>query len=203
MTTNGTTTKSNSNGHTNSVLPDPQTLLARFHELEQRVATLESAPAQSIEDRVSMVVLSGDMDKAVASFIIATGAAAMGLDVSMFFTFWGLNIVKKQKKYAGKDLIQKGFAALLPAGPDQLQLSQMNFFGAGAAILRKTMKEHEVMSLVELVEMAREFGVRMVACDLSQELLGISDDELMDGMEHGGVATFLGDAAASKVTLFI
>jgi peroxiredoxin family protein len=198
MTANGTTVK---NGAANRV--DIEALMARVAELEGRVAGLEEAPAQSIEDRVSMVVFSGDMDKAIASFIIATGAAAMGMEVSMFFTFWGLNIVKKQKKYSEKDLVQKAFAAMLPAGPSQLNLSQMNFFGAGAAIMRKIMKDNDVMSLEEFVEMAQEFGVRMVACDMSQELLGIRDEELLDGMEHGGVATFLGDAAASKVTLFI
>jgi peroxiredoxin family protein len=191
------------NGHNLHTMLETQTLLSRIDELERRVAQLEEAPAQSIEDRVSMVVFSGDMDKAIASFIIATGAAAMGMQVSMFFTFWGLNVVKTQKKFADKNAVQKAFSAMLPAGPEQLNLSQMNFFGAGASIMRKIMKDHDVMSLAEFIEMAQEFDVRMVACDMSQELLGIRDDELMDGMEHGGVATFLGDAATSKVTLFI
>ena len=191
------------NGHNLHTMLEAQTLLSRIDELEKRVAQLEEAPAQSIEDRVSMVVFSGDMDKAIASFIIATGAAAMGMQVSMFFTFWGLNVVKKQKTFADKNAVQKAFSAMLPAGPDQLNLSQMNFFGAGASIMRKIMKDHDVMSLAEFMEMAQEFDVRMVACDMSQELLGIRDEELIDGLEHGGVATFLGDAAASKVTLFI
>jgi peroxiredoxin family protein len=191
------------NGHNLHTMLEAQTLLSRIDDLEKRIAQLEEAPAQSIEDRVSMVVFSGDMDKAIASFIIATGAAAMGMQVSMFFTFWGLNVVKKQKTFADKNAVQKAFSAMLPAGPEQLNLSQMNFFGAGASIMRKIMKDHDVMSLAEFMEMAQEFGVRMVACDMSQELLGIHDEELIDGMEHGGVATFLGDAAASKVTLFI
>jgi peroxiredoxin family protein len=180
-----------------------EALLARIEELEQRLASLEDAPAQSIEDRLSMVVFSGDMDKAIASFIIATGAAAMGMQVSLFFTFWGLNVVKKQKVFRDKNSVQKAFSAVMPAGPDQLNLSQMNLFGAGARVMRKIMADNDVMSLNEFVELAQEFGVRMVACDMSQELLGIHDEELIDGMEHGGVATFLGDAAASKVTLFI
>lgn len=192
-----------SNSHNLHTMLEAQTLLTRIDELEKRVAQLEEAPAQSIEDRVSMVVFSGDMDKAIASFIIATGAAAMGMQVSMFFTFWGLNVVKKQKTFADKNAVQKAFSAMLPAGPDQLNLSQMNFFGAGASIMRKIMKDHDVLSLAEFTEMAQEFGVRMVACDMSQELLGIRDEELIEGMEHGGVATFLGDAATSKVTLFI
>lgn len=182
---------------------DLNTLLERMHALEQRVAELESAPAQDLENRLAMVVFSGDMDRAIAAFIIATGAAAMGMEVSMFFTFWGLNIVKKQKVYTGKNLIEKGFTAMLPAGTQSLGLSQMNFFGAGAALMRKIMQDHEVSSLAELVAMTQELGVRMVVCDMSRELLGVRDEELIDGLEFGGVATFMGDAARSKVSLFI
>jgi peroxiredoxin family protein len=187
-------------------LPDTlstQELLAKIAELEARVASLENAPAQGIEDRLSMVVFSGELDKAIAAFIIATGAASMGLEVSMFFTFWGLGAVKKQKSYAGKNLLEQGFTAMLPAGTQQLGLSQMNFFGAGAQIIRKLMRDHDVASVEELFSLAQELGVRMTVCDMSRELLGIRDSELIDGLETGGVATFMGDAARSKVTLFI
>jgi peroxiredoxin family protein len=180
-----------------------ETLLDRIAALEARVAQLEDAPAQGIEDRLSMVVFSGELDKAIAAFIIATGAASMGLEVSMFFTFWGLGAVKKQKVFAGKNLLEKGFTAMLPAGTQQLGLSQMNFFGAGAQIIRSLMKKHDVASVEELFGLARELGVRMTVCDMSRELLGIREDELIDGLETGGVATFMGDAARSKVTLFI
>lgn len=180
-----------------------QALLDRIAALEARVNDLESTPAQDIEDRLAMVLFSGDLDKSIAAFIIATGAAAMGMEVSMFFTFWGLGVVKKQKKYDGKNLLEKGFTAMLPAGTGQLQLSQMNFFGAGAKIIRKLMRDHEVTSMEEFVELAQELGVRMVACDMSRELLGVRDDELMDGLEFGGVATFMGDAARAKAALFI
>ncbi len=180
-----------------------QALLERIDTLEKRVAELEQAPAQDIENRLSLVVFSGDMDKVIAAFILATGAAAMGLEVSMFFTFWGLSAVKKQKVYVGKNWLEKGFTAALPAGVNKLGLSQMNFFGAGAAIMRKLMRDHGVTTLPELVELAQELGVRMTVCDMSRELLGVRDEELIDGLEKGGVAAFMGDAAASKVTLFI
>ncbi|MGB9737475.1 DsrE/DsrF/DrsH-like family protein [Chloroflexus sp.] len=182
---------------------DTQALLARIAELEQRVAALEQSPAQGIEDRLAMVVFSGDLDKAIAAFIIATGAASMGLEVSMFFTFWGISAVKKQKVFSGKNLLEQGFTAMLPGKLGELGLSQMNFFGAGAQIIRNLMKKHDVASPEELFAMARELGVRMVVCDMSRELLGIKDEELVEGLETGGVATFLGDAARSKVTLFI
>ena len=182
---------------------DTQALLARITELEQRVAALEQSPAQGIEDRLAMVVFSGDLDKAIAAFIIATGAASMGLEVSMFFTFWGISAVKKQKVFSGKNILEQGFTAMLPGKLGELGLSQMNFFGVGAQIIRNLMKKHDVASPEELFAMARELGVRMVVCDMSRELLGIKDEELVDGLETGGVATFLGDAARAKVTLFI
>jgi peroxiredoxin family protein len=183
--------------------PDTQALLARIAELEQRVCTLEDAPAQGIEDRLSMVVFSGDLDKAIAAFIIATGAASMGLEVSMFFTFWGIGAVKKRKLFAGKSLLEQGFTAMLPGKLGETGLSQMNFFGAGAQIIRGLMKKHEVASPEELFALAQELGVKMTVCDMSRELLGIAEAELVDGLETGGVASFMADAARSKVTLFI
>ena len=183
--------------------PDQDTLLNRIAALEQRVAELEQAPAQGIEDRLAMVVFSGDLDKAIAALIIATGAAAMGLETSMFFTFWGIGAVKKGKRYTGKNMLEQGFTAMLPGGLGQLGLSQMNFFGTGAQIIRKLMRDHAVSSPEELFAMAQELGVRMVVCDMSRELLGVRDEELIDGLETGGVAAFLGDAARAKVTLFI
>ncbi len=182
---------------------DTRSLLDRIAALEARVAALEAHPAQGIEDRLAMVVFSGDLDKAIAAFIIATGAASMGLEVSMFFTFWGLSAVKKQKIFSGKSLLEQGFTAMLPGKLGEMGLSQMNFFGAGAQIIRGLMQKHEVSSPEELFDLARELGVRMVVCDMSRELLGIKDEELVDGLETGGVATFLGDAARARVTLFI
>jgi peroxiredoxin family protein len=180
-------------------------LLARLEELEARVAELETSPAQDTEDRLSMVVFSGDLDRAIAAFIIATGAAAMGLEVSMFFTFWGLSVVRKKdnKIFAGKNILEKGFTAMLPGDSLGMGISQMNFFGAGSKVIRKLMRDHDVASLEELMEMAQDFGVRMVACEMSRELLGVKDEELMEGMEIGGVATFVGDASRSKLSLFI
>jgi peroxiredoxin family protein len=184
-------------------LSETRALLERLASLEARVADLEAHPAQGIEDRVAMVVFSGDLDKAIAALIIATGAASMGLETSMFFTFWGISAVKRQKMFAGKSLLEQGFTAMLPGGLGETGLSQMNFFGAGAQIIRGLMKKHAISSPEELFGLARELGVRMVVCDMSRELLGIADAELIDGLETGGVATFLGDAARAKVTLFI
>lgn len=133
--------------------------------LEQRVAALENSPARDIEDRLAMVVFSGALDKAIAAFIIATGAAAMGLEVSMFFTFWGINIIKRERHFGTKGILEKGFSALMPGNSEGLPLSQMNYFGVGAKLIRKVMKDNNVTSLETLIAVAREFDVRLVSCD--------------------------------------
>lgn len=185
------------------IASEQATLAAQLAALQARVAALEVAPAQDIEDRLALVLFSGDLDRAIAAFIIATGAAAVGMEVSVFFTFWGISLVKKERQLAGKSLLERGFAATLPAGPTQTGLSQMNFFGLGATVIRKLMRDHEVASLEELIALARELGVRFTVCEMSRELLGVRDTELIEGLEAGGVAAFLGDAARSKITLFI
>ncbi|HMP40848.1 MAG TPA: DsrE/DsrF/DrsH-like family protein [Roseiflexaceae bacterium] len=182
---------------------DTLALLDRMTALEARITELEAHPAQGVEDRLALVIFSGDLDRTIAALIIATGAASIGMETSIFYTFWGLAAIKKQKIYQGKNLLERGFTAMLPAGLGEMGLSQMNYFGAGAQIIRKLMRERGVASVEELFELARELGVRMIACDMSRELLGIHEDELLGGLETGGVAAFLGDAARAKVSLFI
>jgi len=178
-------------------------LFDRVEYLEQQVAGIIESPAQDIENRLAMVVFSGDLDKAIAAFIIASGAAALGLEVSIFFTFWGINIIKKERQYVDKNLLEKGFTALMPGNSENLPLSQMNYFGMGSKLIRKVMKDKGVSSIEELIETAQELGVQLVSCTMSQELLGISESELMEGTQDGDVATFLRDASRAKATLFI
>jgi peroxiredoxin family protein len=176
-------------------------------DLEARVARLEEQLAQIQqelpENRVSIVVFSGDLDKVLPAFIIATGAAALGMEVSLFFTFWGLSALKKRRVLRGKRLMEKLFALMTPANSQSLGVSKMNFFGIGAKMLRAMMKQKEVASLEELAQMARDMGVRIIACQMSMDVMGIEPDELWDGIEVGGVAAFLADASRSKATLFI
>lgn len=152
----------------------------------------------------SMVVFSGDLDKAIASFIIANGAAAMGRKVTMFFTFWGLNILRKPKKMKlKKTAMEKMFSGMMPRGSQKLGLSRMNMGGMGAKMIRGIMKQKNVNSLEELMQSAMDNGVRVVACQMSMDLMGIRQEELLDGVEIGGVATFLGSAETSDTNLFI
>lgn len=174
-------------------------LAAHVAELEKRLAALE----QRTEDRVTIVVFSGDLDRVLAAFIIATGAAAMGQQASMFFTFWGLSVVKKKNSFAGKTLFQKMMAMMSPGSSQALPVSKMNYFGVGARMLRAMMKDRNVSSLEDLITLAREMGVRMIACEMSRDVMGIKESELMPGLECGGVATFLGDALTSRVSLFV
>jgi peroxiredoxin family protein len=149
------------------------------------------------------VVFSGELDKLLASFIIATGAASMGLQVSMFFTFWGIVALKKTTVYGKKSLLQRLFAALLPSGPEGAGTSRMNWFGLGPCLFKKMMRDHQVEPLAGLIGKARELGVNMVACRMSMDLLGVTEAELIDGVEYGGVAGYLRDASDSRLSLFV
>jgi peroxiredoxin family protein len=158
----------------------------------------------------TIILFSGDFDKVMAAFIIANGAAAMGDDVTIFFTFWGLNVLRKREKVATngngaapKSFLQKAFGGMMPKGTKRLGLSKMNFAGAGAPLMRKVMKDNNAMSLEELVETAREQGVKFVACTLSMDILGFKEEELMDDIEFAGVAAYLGEADEANVNLFI
>ena len=153
----------------------------------------------------TIIVFSGDFDKAMAAFIIANGAAAMGDDVTLFFTFWGLEIVRKSKKVkaSGKSFLQSMFARMMPRGVDKLKLSKMNFAGMGVPLLKKVMRAQGAMSLEDLIASARELGVKFVVCTLSMELLGFKEEELLDGMEYMGVAAYLAEADEANVNLFI
>ena len=152
----------------------------------------------------TMVVFSGDLDKVLASFIIANGAAAMGRPVTMFFTFWGLNALRKPKKQkVKKSLIENMFGGMMPRGTGKLKLSKMNMGGMGTKMMKMVMKDKNVDSLETLMQHAMKNGVKLVACTMSMDIMGITKEELIDGVELAGVATYLGDAEESNVNLFI
>ncbi len=179
----------------------------KWDDLQKRFTEIQTRPAPSVQrscsDRATIVVFSGDMDRLFGAFIIATGAAAMGMEVSMFFTFWGLSAIKRKTVYKGKPITGKLMAAMLPSGPDSVGTSRMNMMGLGPAFFRKMMKKNKVESLPELIDQAVEMGVRLVACRMSMDVLGMKEEELIDSAEYGGVATYLGDASDSKISLFI
>lgn len=152
----------------------------------------------------TIVVFSNDLDKALASFIIANGAAATGNPVTMFFTFWGLNILRKQEHpKVKKGLLDKMFGMMMPKGPDMLNLSKLNMFGLGTLMMKYVMRSKNVATLNELIEQAQDSGVKFIACQMSMDVMGIKPEELISGVEIGGVATYINAAENSDMNLFI
>jgi peroxiredoxin family protein len=184
-----------------------QKVAARFAQLESTVAQtlsqLKTLATQPLSDRTTLFVFSGDLDRVQAAFTIANGAAAMGQEVSMFFTFWGLSVLKKQTILAGKNLPEKMLSMMLPSRPEKAATSKMNMLGMGSMLLKQMMIDNNVASVPSLIELSREMGIRFIACQVTMGLMGITKDELIDDIDYGGVTTYLADAADSRITLFI
>lgn len=175
-------------------------------QLAELKSQIDALKAGAPENKLAMVVFSGDMDKVLAAFVIATGAVAMGMDVVMFFTFWGTPVLRdKNKRIGGKDMMGQMFGAMLPKGPDQVKLSKMNMGGMGTAMMKSLMKKKNVSSLEEMLALAEELGVRIYVCEMSMDLMGFKHEEMISYKHLGfaGVATFLQEAQTSKVQLFI
>lgn len=171
--------------------------------IDQALAQVRTTAPAAPSDRATLVVFSGELDRVMAAFIIATGAAAMGMDVAMFFTFWGLPILKKTTVWAGKSLPEKLLATMLPTGPEHAGTSKLHMLGLGPLLLKKIMRQHHVETLPALMTLAQEMGVRLIACQMSMDIMGITREELLEGLAYGGVATYLADADDSRLTLFI
>ncbi len=162
------------------------------------------ATKREIENDKTIVVFSGDLDRALAALIIANGSAAMGRKVTLFFTFWGLNILRKNENVkVKKSIIDSMFGRMMPRGSEKLGLSKMNMAGMGPKMIRMVMKNKNVDSLGVLLQQAMDEGVRLVACQMSMDIMGIKEEELLDGVEFAGVASYLDAAESSDVNLFI
>lgn len=171
-------------------------------EILERLNNLETGS----KNKISMIVFAGDLDKQIAAFNIATGAAASGMEVVMFFTFWGISAMRDlNKKGEGKDFLSKVFSWMLPKGAGKLRLSQMNFMGLGPLLIRYLMKKKNVPSLGELIKLAESLGVKICICQMSMNLLGFQKEEMIDyqNLKYCGVATFVAEAKESQVQLFI
>jgi peroxiredoxin family protein len=154
--------------------------------------------------KTTIVLFSGDYDKAMAAYIIANGAAAYDHEVTIFHTFWGLNALRKNEPIAvKKGFMEKMFGKMMPRGADKMGLSKMNFAGFGPKMIKDVMKKHNAMTLPQLIEMAQEQDVKLVACTMTMDLLGLQQEELLEGIEYAGVAAYLADAEEGNVNLFI
>lgn len=182
----------------------------KIEEIEKQLSELktklESLSGATPKNKLSIIMFSGDLDKVLAALVIATGAVAMGMDVVMFFTFWGTPILRdKGKKIGGKDIMGKMFGSMLPTGTADVKLSKMNMGGMGTAMMKSLMKKKNVASLEQMLELAAELGVRIFVCEMSMDLMGFKREEMIDypGLSYAGVAKFLEEAQNSKVQLFI
>jgi len=154
--------------------------------------------------KTTIVLFSGDYDKAMAAYIIANGAAAYDHEVTIFHTFWGLNALRKDEDIAiKKGIMERMFGKLMPRGADKMGLSKMNFAGMGPKLIKDIMKKHNAMPLPQLIDLAKEQDVKLVACTMTMDLLGLKQEELLGNIEYAGVAAYLADAENGNVNLFI
>ncbi|MGD7045890.1 DsrE/DsrF/DrsH-like family protein [Jeotgalibacillus proteolyticus] len=154
--------------------------------------------------KTTIVLFSGEYDKAMAAYIIANGAAAYDHEVTIFHTFWGLNALRKEELVpVKKGFLENMFGRMMPRGADKMPLSNMNFAGMGPKMIKHVIKKHSAMTLPELIDLAKEQDVKLVACTMTMDLLGLHKDELVHGLDYAGVAAYLGDAEKGNVNLFI
>jgi peroxiredoxin family protein len=171
--------------------------------IDQVLAQARTTSAAGSAERATLLVFSGDLDRLQAAFILATGAAAMGMQVTMYFSFWGVVALKKTTILAGKSLPEKLLTMMLPSRPERAGTSKLHMLGMGPAMLKMMMGKNHVETLSSLIALAQELGVHLIACQMTMGIMGITKEELIDGLEYGGVGTYLGDASDSKITLFI
>jgi len=154
--------------------------------------------------KTTIVLFSGDYDKAMAAYIIANGAAAYDHEVTIFHTFWGINALRKQEQVTvQKGFLEKMFAKMMPRGAEKLGLSKMQMLGMGSKMIKHVMKKHNALTLTQLVEMAQEQNIKLITCTMTMDLLGLQKEELLDGIEYAGVAAYLAEAEDGNVNLFI
>jgi peroxiredoxin family protein len=161
--------------------------------------------AEAEKEKLTIVVFSGELDKALAAFIIATTGASMGMDVSMFFTFWGLNILKKNEgSMGGKGLMKKMLNWMNRGGSKRLKLSRFHMLGMGTAMMKNFMKENKVPSIDEFIKMAKDMGVKLIPCSTTCGVMGLNEGAFREEVGSlAGAAFFLNEARQSKATLFI
>lgn len=186
------------------------TLLSLVQEDKKIIAMVCKGKNAATENEIiskgngqTIVVFSNDLDKALASFVIANGAKASGKDVTMFFTFWGLSILRKSNVKVKKRFIDNMFSSMIPKGVTKLKLSKMNFCGFGASMMKYVMKNKNISTLNELILQAQQNGIKFIACQMSMDVMGIKEEELIDGVEIGGVAKYIAETNNSNSNLFI
>jgi peroxiredoxin family protein len=180
---------------------------AAFAELLQRVEALEATQRRAVEkkNKLTIIAWGGDLDRIWPTTILATTAAASGMESMVFFTFWGLfAIVKPGTRITGDNWMQKMMSAMNPGSAEKAKLSRYHFAGAGPAMFKKLADDHKVAKPDELIPLAQDLGVRLVPCQMTMDLLGLKREDLIDGLEEPiGAATALLEMKQAAVSLFI
>ena len=172
-------------------------------QMTDTLARLKNVEDGAVSERATILVFSGEFDKLLSAFIVATGAVAMGFEVSMYFTFWGLVALKKKTVFSGKTIPEKMIAGMLPSGPASVPTSSLNMGGVGPLFFKHLMANKNVETLPDMIAIAQELDVKMIACQMAMDVMGITREELIDDLTYGGATTYLADACDSKITLFI
>lgn len=186
-----------------------QNIEDQITQLQNELAILKekvNAVEDNNKDQLSMAVVSGDMDKILATMVIALGAAALDTEVKLFFSFWSLSALRdKNKTVQGKNLISKMFGMMLPKGRNKLKMSKLNMAGVGPLMIKSLMKKQGVLSLDEMFKQAGELGIEITICEMSMNLMGFKKEEIIDypHLRYAGAVTFVSDAAESSIQLFI
>ncbi|MBC7125936.1 MAG: DsrE/DsrF/DrsH-like family protein [Bacteroidales bacterium] len=177
-------------------------MLKQLEDLKKRVSKLE----KNRKDQLSIAIVSGDLDKILATMIISLAAAASDTKVKLFFSFWALSALRDPKKKAkGKGFIPKMFGMMLPKGRNKLKLSKMNMLGMGPAMIKMLMRKQNVLSLDEMFKQAGEFGIEIIVCEMSMNLMGFKKEEIIDypHLSYAGAGTFVAEASESSIQFFI
>ncbi len=156
-----------------------------------------------MKDKMTIIFFSGTMDKALAMLILATTAASMGMDVKIFFTFWGLNFLKRSRSFKGKNILQKMMEFMMPSSRNKLPLSSLDMMGLGPVMMKKLMESKKMPSIDELFSLAKQFDVKVIACSTSCGIMGMELGNMIEGVEVAGATTFLAEAKEAKINLFI
>lgn len=182
---------------------DSESVLAKINSLEEKIASLESQLAPAKSDVMTILVTSGEYDKLLTAFILASGAASVGFEVKMFFSFWGISALKKNVSYSNKNIYEKMMTMMMPKDASKTPLSNMNMFGAGKVFMKKIMKDKGICSLNDIIKQTLALGIEISVCQMTMHMMGITKDELCDGIIYGGVVSCVDKMSRSQSTLVI
>lgn len=191
------------NENENTPVAPKQTLELLTQQIETLHAEVKALKEMMPENKLTLVIGSEDLDKAMTAFIIAAGAISMGISVVMYFTFWGLNVLKQKRTFSNKSFTKKMMAMMMPGSNNALPISKLNMFGAGTIFLKHVMKEHHVASLQDLIALNLELGVKMISCQMSMDVMGIHKEELLSGLEYAGAANCVNEIITAKIAFYI